>query len=73
MPGATALPTDLLRPYPGYGGIRMWDYSGYSNYHALQTGVNRRFENGFMFSASTCGARRSASTTTTSRAGLPDT
>ena len=50
-PGATALPTDLLRPYQGYGGIRMWDYSGYSNYHALQTGVSRRFENGFMFSA----------------------
>ena len=30
-------PTDLLRPYQGYGDIRMWDYSGYSNYHALQT------------------------------------
>jgi hypothetical protein len=44
------LPTDLLRPYKGYGGIRMWDYSGYSNYHALQTGVNRRYENGFLFS-----------------------
>ena len=50
VPGSTALPTDLLRPYPGYGGIRMWDYSGYSNYHALQTGVNRRFDDGFMFS-----------------------
>jgi hypothetical protein len=50
VPGATALPQDLLRPYPGYGGIRMWDYSGYSNYHALQTGINRRFDDGFMFS-----------------------
>ena len=50
LPGATALPTDLLRPYQGYGGIRMWDYSGYSNYHSLQTGVNRRFDDGFMFS-----------------------
>jgi hypothetical protein len=49
IPGATALPTDLLRPYPGYGNIRMWDYSGYSNYHALQTSVNRRFDNGFSF------------------------
>ena len=47
--GSTALPTDLLRPYRGYGGIRMWDYSGYSNYHALQTGINRRFDRGFMF------------------------
>ena len=50
LPGATALPTDLLRPYPGYGAIRMWEYSGYSNYHSLQTGVNRRFDDGLMFS-----------------------
>jgi Carboxypeptidase regulatory-like domain/TonB-dependent Receptor Plug Domain len=50
-PGATALPNDLLRPYPGYGTIRMWDYSGYGNYHSIQAGINRRFDNGFMFSA----------------------
>ena len=50
-PGATALPDDLLRPYPGYGNILMWDYSGYSNYHALQTSLTRRFDNGLMFSA----------------------
>jgi hypothetical protein len=50
-PGSNAVPNDLLRPFPGYGNIRMWDYSGYSNYHALQTGVNRRFDNRFMFSA----------------------
>jgi hypothetical protein len=50
LAGANALPTDLLRPYQGYGGIRMWEYSGYSNYHSLQTGVNRRFDDGFMFS-----------------------
>jgi hypothetical protein len=49
-PGATALPTDLLRPYPGYAGIRMWDYTGWGNYHALQTSLSRRFENGIMFS-----------------------
>ena len=48
--GSSALPTDLLRPYPGYGAIRMWDYSGYSNYHALQTGVTRRYDRGLMFS-----------------------
>jgi hypothetical protein len=51
VPGANALPNDLLRPYPGYGNIRMWDYSGFSNYHALQTGITRRFEKGVMFSA----------------------
>jgi hypothetical protein len=50
VPGATALPTDLLRPYPGYGNIRMWNYTGSSNYHSLQTGINRRYDNGFMFS-----------------------
>ena len=36
-PGATALPDDLLRPFPGYGNIQMWDYSSSGNYHALQT------------------------------------
>ena len=50
-PGATALPNDLLRPFPGYGDIRMWDYSGYANYHALQTGISRRFDNKWMFSS----------------------
>lgn len=49
--GATALPNDLLRPFPGYGNIRLWDYSGYSNYHALQTSLNRRFDNGILVSA----------------------
>ena len=48
--GSSALPNDFLRPYPGYGNIRMWDYSGYANYHALQTSVTRRFDAGFMFS-----------------------
>jgi hypothetical protein len=48
--GSSALPTDLLRPFPGYGAIRLWDYSGYGNYNGLQTSVTRRFDNGFMFS-----------------------
>jgi hypothetical protein len=49
-PGASALTNDLLRPYPGYGGIRYWQATAESNYHALQTGINRRFDNGLMFS-----------------------
>lgn len=49
--GSSALPNDFLRPFPGYAGIRMWDYSGYANYHALQTSVTRRFDRGFMLSA----------------------
>jgi hypothetical protein len=50
IPGATALPDDLLRPYPGYNLIDLWEYGAYSNYHALQTSLNRRFDNGLMFS-----------------------
>jgi hypothetical protein len=50
-PGATALPDDFLRPYPGYGLIGLVGYAGYSNYHSLQTSLQRRFDNGFMFSA----------------------
>jgi hypothetical protein len=51
VPGATALPDDLLRPFPGYGNIQMWDYSSSANYHALQTSLTRQFDNGVMFSA----------------------
>ena len=40
-----------MRPYQGYSSIRMWDYTGYGNYHSFQAGINRRFDNGFMFSA----------------------
>jgi hypothetical protein len=49
VPGSTALPTDLLRPYRGYGSIQLWQNSAYANYHSLQTGINRRFDNGLMF------------------------
>jgi hypothetical protein len=49
-PGATALPDDFLRPFPGYGNIRLYHFKAYSNYHALQTALNRRFDNGLMFS-----------------------
>ncbi len=49
-PGANAYATDLMRPYQGYGTIRLWGYTGESNYHSLQTSLNKRFDNGFMFS-----------------------
>jgi hypothetical protein len=49
-PGASALPDDLLRPFPGYGNIQMWDYSSKGNYHGVQTGVTKRFDNRWMFS-----------------------
>jgi hypothetical protein len=50
-PGATALPDDFLRPYPGYGDIGLVGYRTFSNYHSLQTSIQRRFDNGFMVSA----------------------
>jgi len=50
-PGQNALTNDLLRPYQGYGTIRLWEFTASSNYHALQLGLNRRFDNGLMFSA----------------------
>jgi hypothetical protein len=50
-PGATALPVDFLRPYRGYGEIRLYEFSAFSNYHALQGGLNRRFDRGLMFGA----------------------
>jgi hypothetical protein len=52
VPGQTALTNDLLRPFPGYGNIRLWQFGAFSNYHALQTGINRRFDNGLLLSAS---------------------
>ena len=51
-PGGNALATDFLRPYQGYGNINLWEFSGYSNYNALQTSLNRRFSNGFMVGVS---------------------
>jgi hypothetical protein len=71
-PGATALPTDLLRPYPGYGNIRMWDYSGYGNYHSLQTGINRRYDNGFMFSFFYVWSKSLAINSVDGAAGVPN-
>jgi Carboxypeptidase regulatory-like domain len=52
VPGATALPDDFLRPYIGYAGIRMWKFDAYSNYHSLQTAINRRFDKGLLVGVS---------------------
>ncbi len=47
-PGATALPVDFLRPFPGFGNITYWETSISSNYHSLQTSYNRRFTKGLL-------------------------
>ena len=71
-PGATSLPTDFLRPFKGYSGIRMWDYSGYANYHALQTSVSRRFDRGFMFSGFWVWSKALGINSTDFSAGVPN-
>jgi len=52
VPGATALPDDFLRPYQGFGDIRIAEPVARSNYNALQTSVNRRFNQGLLLSVS---------------------
>jgi hypothetical protein len=70
--GSTALPNDFLRPFPGYGSIRMWDYSGYANYHALQTSVTRRFDRGFMLSGFYVWSKALGINSTDFSAGVPN-
>ncbi len=39
-----------LRPYKGYGALRVSENSGRSTYNSLQVGVERRYSNGFKLS-----------------------
>jgi hypothetical protein len=48
----TALPDNFLRPLPGYADIQYIEMSSTSNYHSLQTQVNKRFSQGLQFGAS---------------------
>lgn len=45
----TALPDNFLRPNPGYGDIQYIEMASSSNYHSLQTQVNKRFSQGLQF------------------------
>jgi hypothetical protein len=45
------LPDNFLRPIAGYGPITQYEYSGSSNYHSMQTQINRRFAKGILFGA----------------------
>jgi hypothetical protein len=51
VPGQNALDANFLRPYQGYGNINMRLYDANSNYHGLQTQVDRRFANGLFLNA----------------------
>ncbi len=46
--GSAALPVDLLRPYQGFGNISYIESASSSNYHSLQTSINRRFSKGVL-------------------------
>jgi hypothetical protein len=46
--GASALPVDFLRPYQGFGNISYIEPAASSNYHSLQTSLNRRFKKGLL-------------------------
>jgi len=38
------------RPFPAWGNLNGYNYNGISNYHALQTTINKQFSNGLVFS-----------------------
>jgi hypothetical protein len=40
------LPANFLRPYRGYGDILVSEFAGFSDYHALQTSMTRRYTKG---------------------------
>ena len=48
--GTKALPVNLVRPFPGLGGIRFEENVATSNFNSLQVAVNRRFSRGFSYS-----------------------
>jgi len=49
VPGNTALPANMLRPYKGYGNINQNTTDFYDTYHSLQLSFNRRFRQGVQF------------------------
>ena len=51
---------NYLRPYRGYGGIGVRDWTGYNDYHSIQVSVNRRFAQGFAFGVAYTGMQRKA-------------
>ena len=48
----SALPTNFLVPYQGYGTIYLYEFANNSNYNALQASLTHRVTHGFNLSAS---------------------
>jgi hypothetical protein len=46
------LSDNYFRQYQGYAAVNLRDYGATSNYHALQTSINRRFTKGLQFGVS---------------------
>jgi len=49
VPGASALTTNLLRPYRGLSTINQQTTTYHDTYHSIQTSFNRRFRDGLAF------------------------
>jgi hypothetical protein len=47
--GSSAVTTDLMRPYQGFGSIGMQWGRFWNTFHSIQTSFNRRFSNGLSF------------------------
>lgn len=43
------LPDNFLRPLPGYADVQYIELAGTSNYHSLQSQINKRFSKGLQF------------------------
>lgn len=50
--GTTPLADNFLRPNPGYADIQYIEMASTSNYHSMQTQVNKRFSKGLQFGVS---------------------
>ena len=50
--GTTPLPDNFLRPNPGYADIQYIEMASSSNYHSMQTQVNKRMSDGLMLGVS---------------------
>jgi hypothetical protein len=48
-PNRSPLPDNFLRANPGYADIVYGEFASNSNYHSMQTQINRRFSKGLMF------------------------
>jgi hypothetical protein len=49
--GNKVLPSNFLRPYPGYGAIWYYFNGGNSSYHSLQASVHRRYKSSLNYGA----------------------